>query len=314
MSMRLWIKHVETDRLEIKLQTCRQTCRQKTTDIDKLVTVQYAVSAMNACSAHFINFALDGEQPSNAEAVGFRLGAKGTHSSRTIMLAELEAVLEVTPTDATHADYASAIIEANCLSKATFATRRISVQRLRELYGLEPKLPLFRVLRRLWAIDPPGRPLLAALTAIARDPLFAATSPAIMFLPAGIELQRSTMKTSLRDVTGDRLNEAILEKACRNAASSWTQSGHLEGRTIKTRRRVIASAPVVAFALYLACAAGFRGVGIFSSAWLRMLDCDPSQGRRLAAEAKRLDLIDLRMADDVVELDTSRLDPARRSK
>ena len=269
---------------------------------------------MNVGPAHFISFTLDGEHPSNAEAVGFRLGAKGTHSSRTIMLAELEAVLKAIPTDATHTDYASAIVEANCLLKATVATRRISVQRLRELYGLDPKLPLFRVLRRLWAIDPPGRPLLAVLAAVARDPLLAATSSAVVLIPTGTELQRSAMKTSLRDVAGDRLNEAILEKVCRNAASSWTQSGHLEGRTIKTRRRVTASAPVVAFALYLAFAAGFRGVGTFSSAWLRMLDCDPSQGRRLAAEAKRLDLIDLRMAGEVVELDTSRLDPAGRSK
>lgn len=285
----------------------------KVNHIDKLVALQYAMFVMNTRSACFTNFTLDCEQRSKAEAIGFRLGAKGTHSSRTMMLAELEAVLEATPTDATQADYASAIIEANCLSKATVATRRISVQRLRELYGLEPKLPLFRVLRRLWVIDPPGRPLLAALAAVARDPLFAATSPAVVFIPAGMELQRSTMKTSLRDVTGDRLNEAILEKACRNAASSWTQSGHLEGRTIKTRRRVTASAPVVAFALYLAHAAGFRGVGVFSSAWLRMLDCDPSQSRRFASDAKRLDLIDLRMADDVVELDTSRLDPVGRS-
>ena len=275
--------------------------------------VQYAVSVMNAYSAYFINFALSGEQRSNAEAVGFRLGAKGTHSSRTIMLAELKAVLEATPVDAARADYTSAIVEGNCLSKATVATRHISGQRLRELYGLEPKVPLFRVLRRLWAIDPSGRPLLAALAAVARDPLFAATSSAVVLTPAGTELLRSTMKTSLRDVAGDRLNEAILEKVCRNAASSWTQSGHLEGRMIKTRQRVTASAPVVAFALYLAGAAGFRGVGTFSSAWLRMLDCDPSQGRRLAAEAKRLDLIDLRMAGEVVELDTSRLDPAGRS-
>ena len=286
----------------------------KVTHIDKLVMVQYAVSVMNAYSAYFINLALGGEQLSNAEAVGFRLGAKGTHSSRTIMLAELQAVLEATPVDAARADYTSAIVEGNCLSKATVATRHISGQRLRELYGLGPKVPLFRVLRRLWAIDPSGRPLLAALAAVARDPLFAATSSAVVLTPAGTELQRSTMKTSLRDVAGDRLNEAILEKVCRNAASSWTQSGHLEGRTIKTRRRVTASAPVVAFALYLAFAAGFRGVGTFSSAWLRMLDCDPSQGRRLAAEAKRLDLIDLRMAGEVVELDTSRLDPAGRSK
>ena len=245
-----------------------------------------------------------------AEAIGFRLGAKGTHTSRTVMLAELEAVLDATAADAARADYVAATVEGNCLSKATAATRRLSHQRLRELYGLEPKLPLFRVLRHLWAVDPSVRPLLAVLAAVARDPLLAASAPAVVSLPPDAEFQRAPMRAALRDAVGDRLNETVLEKACRNAASSWTQSGHLEGRTLKKRRRVTASAPAVAFALYLAHAAGFRGADVFSSAWLRLVDCDPSQARRLAAEAKRLGLIGLRMVGDVVELDTARLDPA----
>ena len=57
----------------------------------------------------------------------------------------------------------------------------------------------------------------------------------------------------------------------------------------------------VAFAIYLAYTAGFRGAYIFSSAWLRVLDCDPSRARHLALDAKRLGLLDLRMAGDVVE-------------
>ena len=252
----------------------------------------------------------DGESRAGAEAAGFRLGAKGTHTSRTVMLAELDAVLAAAGADAARTDYIAAIVEANCLSKPTAATRQLSYQRLRELYGLDPRLPLFRVLRRLWAVDPSVRPLLAVLAAVARDPLFAASAPAVVSLPPGAELQRAPMRAVLRDAVGDRLNETVLEKTCRNAASSWTQSGHLEGRTFKKRRRVTAPAPAVAFALYLACSAGFRGAGVFSSAWPRLVDCDPSQARRLAMEAKRLGLIGLRMVGDVVELDTARLDPA----
>jgi hypothetical protein len=66
----------------------------------------------------------------------------------------------------------------------------------------------------------------------------------------------------------------------------------------------------VAFAIYLAHAAGFRGAEIFSCAWLRLLDCDPSRARHLALDAKRIGLIDLRMAGDVIELNLSRLDPS----
>ena len=250
------------------------------------------------------------DQPrTKAEEIGFRFGDKGTHTSRTMMLAELEAVLEVTSENAERGEYTSAIIEANCLSKATAATRRLSCQRLSELYGLEPELPLFRVLRRLWNIDPTNRSRLALLAAIARDPLLAATASSVLPLAPGAEFQREPLKATLRAVVGDRLNESTLEKVCRNAASSWTQSEHLEGRTFKKRRRIEASPATAAFALYLAHGAGYRGAEIFSSPWFRLLDCDPSQARHFALEAKRLGLIDLRMSGDVVELDIGRLDP-----
>jgi len=244
-----------------------------------------------------------------AQAVGFRFGAKGTHTSRTMMFEELSQVLEATPPEAKRSDYASAIIEANCLSKPTGATRRLTNQRLGELYGLDPAIPLFRILRRLWGLDTAGRPLLALLAAIARDPLLAATCPAIISLPPDAEFQRDTMKRAVRAVVGNRLSDSTLEKVCRNAASTWTQSGHLEGRTFKRRRTVLALATTASFAIYLAQAAGFRGAEIFSSAWLRLLDCDPSRARHLALDAKRIGLLDLRMAGDVVELNLSRLDP-----
>ncbi|MFA7307374.1 MAG: hypothetical protein WC026_11935 [Hyphomicrobium sp.] len=244
-----------------------------------------------------------------AETLGFRFGAKGTHTSRTMMMQELSRVLEATNQDARRADYAAAIVDGNCLSKPTAATRRLSNQRLGELYGLDPMIPLFRVLRRLWDIGPDGRPLLALLAAIARDPLLAATCPAIVAMPVNSELQRDALKGALQTAVGDRLNDSTLEKVCRNAASTWAQSGHLEGRTFKKRRMVTPSPTAVTFAIYLAQAAGFRGAEIFSCGWLSVLDCDPSQARELALDAKRSGLLDLRMAGDVVELNLSRLDP-----
>lgn len=255
-------------------------------------------------------FPIAGAYPAAAD-VGFRFGAKGTHTSRTMMFDELRQVLQATPPDARRADYAAAIIDGNCLSKPTGATRRLTNQRLGELYGLDPAIPLFRVLRRVWDVEHEGRPLLALLSAMARDPLLAATCPAIVFLPPNADLQRDVMKSALRAVVGNRLNDSTLEKVCRNAASTWSQSGHLEGRTFKKRRIVVPSPAAVAFAIYLANAAGFRGAEIFSCAWLRVLDCDPSRARHLAVEAKRLSLLDLRMAGDIVDINLSRLDPHR---
>jgi len=240
---------------------------------------------------------------------GFRRGAVGTHTSRTIMLAELSALFDAVPATASTADVAGAIKASNILGKSTTSTRRLTNQRLTELYALDPQVALYRILRRLWQLDVGGRPLLAILCAIARDPLLAASASAVVSLPIGSEFLRSPMKEAIRADVDDRLNDSILDKVVRNAASSWTQSGHLVGRTIKKRSKVKATAGATALALYLAHAAGFRGQQIFTSGWAKVLDADSAALRSFTLDAKRAGLIDLRIAGEVIDISFARLDP-----
>ncbi len=244
-----------------------------------------------------------------AEQAGFRFGDKGTHTSRTMMLAELDALLASTPAEAKRADYTRAIVDENLLGKTTGATRKLTNQRLGELYGLDPNIPIFRVLRRLWSLDSEGRPLLALLAALARDPLLAGTAQAIVPLGAGEEFSRLRMRDALRESVRDRLNDSILDKVVRNAASSWTQAGHLEGRTFKVRRLVTPSPGALAFALYLAHRVGFRGTALFTSGWVQVLDLDFRRARDLANDAKRLGLLDIRELSNVLEIGFEPLDP-----
>ncbi len=244
----------------------------------------------------------------SAHEAGFRFGDKGTHTSRTMMLAEATHVLDARPIDARRDDYATAIIEENCLGKPTASTRRLTNQRLGELYGLDPAIPLFQVFRTLWEKDSRSRPQLALLCVLARDPLLAATTDAVMQLEPGSEFLREPMRTGIRSAVGDRLNDSTLDKVVRNAASSWTQSGHLEGRALKRRCRVTPTPTSVVFALYLAYQVGFRGKDLFSSGWVAVLDCSASRAQEFALEAKRLGLIDFRMAADVVEISFNRLE------
>jgi hypothetical protein len=46
-----------------------------------------------------------------------------------------------------------------------------------------------------------------------------------------------------------------------------------------------------------------------TSGWVRILDCGKSETLELATAAKRLGLIDLRMAGDVIDIQLDRLDP-----
>lgn len=249
--------------------------------------------------------------PSRATAIaaGFRFGHIGTHTSRTMMLDELRSVLAEVPANGKPSDYANAVIDENCLGKSTAATRRLTLQRLRELYGLDLSIPVFRVLRRLWELDTDGRPLLALLVCLARDPLLLATAGPVLCLGEGAEFQRGAMREALLQVVKDRLNESTLNKVVRNAASSWSQSGHLEGRTFKFRRFVAATPASTAFALFLARAAGLTTEEGLSSGWIKALDCSQSKALELAGTAKRFGLLDLQMAGNVVVLDLGRLDP-----
>ena len=246
------------------------------------------------------------------ERAGFRFGPRGTQASRTIMLRELSEILAALPADATRDDYATAIVEENALGKRTYATRLSSRQRLNEMYGLDPRLALFRVLRHLWNIDRDGRPLLALLCVLARDPLLRVTAHAVLALEPGEELVRSRFASVIRAAVGSRLNAAVLDKVARNAASSWAQAGHLEGRMRKIRRRVEPAPAATAMALWLGQLEGRAGLSLLDSDWAAVLD---APGRALlphVLDAKRLGLIRARVAGSVVEIDTRRLDPGAR--
>lgn len=240
---------------------------------------------------------------------GLRFGDKGTHTSRTIMLAELADLLAAVPDSATREDYATAIVHDNVLGKLTASTRRLTNQRLGELYGLDPKIPIFRVLRRLWAIDAAGRPLLALLCALGRDPLLRATAPTVLGLRPGEELVRSTFAEAVKMSTGDRLNESILDKVARNAGSSWTQSGHLQGRVRKIRKHVEPTPGALAFALWLGSLFSSAGEELLATPWTSVLDRAPGALHDLVLTAKRLRLVRAHIGGGVVEIDPTALDP-----
>ena len=252
----------------------------------------------------------DSPVDARAAKAGLRFGDRSVHTSRTIMLADLGELFAAVPPEAVRADYAAAIVDENALGKATIATRRWTNQRLGELYALDPRAPIFRVLRRLWRVDVPGRPLLAMLCALARDPLLRSTAPAVLALPVGAELVRSGFLDEIRQVVNTRLNEAVLDKVARNAASSWAQAGHLRGRMRKIRTRVAPTPGCLALALWLGALEGLGGQALLDCRWTRVLDRAGRELLPVAFEARQLGLIHARAGGGVVEIDAGRLDPA----
>ncbi len=238
---------------------------------------------------------------------GFRIGDIGTHTSRTIMLKELEQLFADQDTQASRANYVSAIIDQNCLSKKTVSTRKLSCQRLSELYGLNPSILLFRVLRSLWQVDEKGHTLLALLTGLARDPLLRVTATPVLQMHSGEELVRQKLTDALRQSVDNRLNDSTLDSVVRNTSSSWTQSGHLTGRMRKYRQKVNPTPIVTAYALLLGYILGARGDGLFTTLWAKVLDTPAEELISLATDAKRLGFLDLSQAGGVVEVSFNRI-------
>ena len=59
--------------------------------------------------------------------LGFKAGSSGAHSARTMMLADLTALLSNAPAEAKRDDFNNSIVEENCLGKHTASTRKLSL-------------------------------------------------------------------------------------------------------------------------------------------------------------------------------------------
>ena len=236
------------------------------------------------------------------ETFGFKFSSGGAHISRTMMLQELGTVLANVPQGSCAAAYREAILQQNVLGKSTESTREKSLRHLRELYALDEATPIFGLLRKLHAMDPASLPLLAVQVAWSRDPLLRGTTPPVMNASEGERVETASLALGLEAAFPNQYSELNRNKIARNAASSWTQSGHLAGRTKKTRQRIRPTTVAVTMAFFLGDTAGYHGASLFSNPWCRLLDLNPDRARTMGFEAHRAGLLNLRAVGEVVEL------------
>jgi len=176
------------------------------------------------------------------------------------------------------------------------------MRRLRELYALDPSVPLFRVFRKLWELDKADRPLLALLVAYARDPLLRVTAAPVLHTPVGVELIRQSVSHAIDDFSSGRMNDATIDKVARNTSSTWSQSGHLIGRVRKIRQQVQPTPVTVTFAILLGYVNGLRGKKLLASEYVQLLDAPEDVARARAVDARRLGLIQLRETDKAFDV------------
>lgn len=219
------------------------------------------------------------------------------------MLAELAALLAAVPMGSAADDYRAAVLTRNVLGKTTDSTRKKSLRHMRELYSLDEAVPIFGLLRKLQAVDRGASlPMLAIQVAWSRDPLLRATTQPVLDAAVGDRVDRASLVQAFEAVFPNQYSAATLKTTTQNAASSWTQAGHLTGLVKKVRQQVKPTPVAVTVALFLGQVAGYHGAQVFSSPWVRLLDLDSDRARAMALEAHRAGLINLRAVGDVVEL------------
>jgi hypothetical protein len=184
--------------------------------------------------------------------------------------------------------------------------RQAALYRLRQLYGIGQPPPICVVLHKLWHRDPAGRPMLAILCALARDPTLRDGADAVLGAIPGERVQGPLIEASFEKHHPGRLGEKMSQSLARNAASSWTQSGHLSGAVRKRRVRAKPTPTVAAYAALLASLTGFGGAMLLKSKWLDVLDCSAEDRLSLLRQAEGLGLVRVRAAGDVLEIEVVR--------
>jgi hypothetical protein len=245
---------------------------------------------------------LKSERDAALISLGFRFGTNGPHAARTMMLDDLRLLLAHTPSQATRADYVAAVIDGNVLGKPTRKARELALRHMATLYALDLGNPIFRALRRLWALNEAAQPMLALVVALARDPLLRCTQPFLLRQAAGAAVPREAVEAYLCGTHPERFSPASLKSFAQNVAGSWTAAGFLDGRVRKSRAMVQPHPESVTLLLFLGYLEGRTGQRLFSSSWTNLIGGSPDELEALANSASHRGLLVFMNAGGVKEV------------
>ena len=233
---------------------------------------------------------------------GFKFGVNGAHSARSMMLLELQTLLESHAADVGLEQVKTDICDHNLLQKPTVKSRNLTYRHLVDLYGLNTDVPIFRVLRMLWPLSEAAQPVLALQMALARDPLLRLSRDFVMDTPLGCKVLREDIEELLKAPDPERFSPASLKSFAQNINGSWTQAGFLQGKARKVRVRPTVVFPNVVFAMFLAYLEGATGERLLQSRWCALLELSADQLSEHAIVAAQRGIIDFKQAGGITEV------------
>lgn len=244
--------------------------------------------------------------PDTLRAFGFSSAKTGGHMARSMMLGELQLLLAISDLKAP-VEFRRVIEQENVLGKPTVSSRQKSFRHLVELYGLDTSQALFRVLLRFAALAPDSLPLLALVCVFCRDPQLRGSFTLLEQTNPATPIPRRLMEEHLETLFPDRFSPAMKQSLAQNVNTTWTVSGHLHGRAVKTRSLPSPSFLATTYALFAGYLAGLRGDFLLQSVFSRLVAVSPPQAIEHLKEASKQGFLRLRHAGGVTEIDFSPL-------
>ena len=232
---------------------------------------------------------------------GFKIAGGGAHQSKTMMLPDLTTALSIKIDQR-----GKAILDDNALGKPSGQARLASLKRLDQLFGIVTPAPVCFAFQALWALETEGRPTLAILCALARDPTLRDGAAAILDASLGERVGPEPVAAAFDAANPGRLARTMAKSLSQNASSSWLQAGFLAGPIRKRRVRPLTTPYTAAFAALLAGLSGWGGARLLGSRWLDVLDCPAEDRLGLLRQAEGRGLVRIRSAGDVLEIDAIR--------
>lgn len=233
---------------------------------------------------------------------GFRFGQNGVHSARTMMLSELDQLIDHCSASAAKAELQAAVVEHNILAKPSLKARQLTWRHLSDLYSFNTDLAIWRAFISLWATDAQARPLLALTMALARDTLLRASQNYILPLAIGSTLRRETVEEWMEALYPNRFSAASKRSFAQNLNGSWTNAGYLTGRQAKVRSKPLVKPANIAFCLFLGHLEGLSGQRLFSSSWMQLLPGTVDEHTELCHQAAHKGLLVFMNAGGVMEV------------
>jgi len=148
--------------------------------------------------------------------------------------------------------------------------------------------------------------VLALLCALAREPLLRKSSLPVLEARPGASVRWPDLAGAILAEYPDRYSPKMLKSLAQNCVSSWTQSGHLQGRVNKRRCLADPSPEAAAYAALLGSIAGFGGPALLRSPWMRLLDRSEADLLSLLRRAESVGLVKVKAGGGVIQIDVRR--------